>query len=104
MNYVRQYQTIIFIEIIQFTFLPESINVRIIFVNHVRSYIIQTFYLTCYVAILDSLQEVKQVPGIVTGKQSGNSIYIPIIYSKSQNEWVENFYKQNGYLGKVYDL
>ncbi|XP_077276531.1 UFM1 specific ligase 1 [Temnothorax americanus] len=48
--------------------------------------------------ILDSLQEVKQVPGVVTGKQSGNSIYIPTVYSKSQNEWVENFYKQNGYL------
>ncbi|KAG5326650.1 UFL1 ligase, partial [Pseudoatta argentina] len=51
-----------------------------------------------FFSILDSLQEVKQVPGVVTGKQSGNSIYIPIIYSKSQNEWVENFYKQNGYL------
>ncbi|KYM99511.1 PREDICTED: E3 UFM1-protein ligase 1 homolog [Cyphomyrmex costatus] len=51
-----------------------------------------------FFSILDSLQEVKQVPGIVTGKQSGNSIYIPTIYSKSQNEWVENFYKQNGYL------
>lgn len=56
------------------------------------------------IAILDGLQEVKQVPGVVTGKQSGNSIYIPTIYSKSQNEWVENFYKQNGYLGKIYNL
>ncbi|XP_012530426.1 E3 UFM1-protein ligase 1 homolog isoform X2 [Monomorium pharaonis] len=51
-----------------------------------------------FFSILDSLQEMKQVPGGVTGKQSGNSIYIPTIYSKSQNEWVENFYKQNGYL------
>ncbi|GAB1863281.1 E3 UFM1-protein ligase 1 homolog [Camponotus japonicus] len=51
-----------------------------------------------FFSILDGLQEVKQVPGVVTGKQSGNSIYIPTIYSKSQNEWVENFYKQNGYL------
>ncbi|XP_012221888.1 E3 UFM1-protein ligase 1 homolog [Linepithema humile] len=51
-----------------------------------------------FFSILDSLQEVKQVPGVVTGKQGGNSIYIPTIYSKSQNEWVENFYKQNGYL------
>lgn len=53
------------------------------------------------VAILDGLQEIKQVPGVVTGKQGGNSVYIPTIYSKSQNDWVENFYKQNGYLGKV---
>ncbi|XP_070149945.1 E3 UFM1-protein ligase 1 homolog [Polyergus mexicanus] len=51
-----------------------------------------------FFSILDGLQEVKQVPGVVTGKQSGNSIYIPTIYSKSQNEWVENFHKQNGYL------
>lgn len=54
-----------------------------------------------YVAILDGLQEIKQVPGVVTGKQGGNSVYIPTVYSKSQNDWVENFYKQNGYLGKV---
>ncbi|EZA53035.1 hypothetical protein DMN91_002453 [Ooceraea biroi] len=51
-----------------------------------------------FFSILDSLQEVKQVPGVVTGKQGGNSIYVPTIYSKSQNEWVENFYRQNGYL------
>ncbi|XP_032665743.1 E3 UFM1-protein ligase 1 homolog isoform X1 [Odontomachus brunneus] len=51
-----------------------------------------------FFSILDVLQEIKQVPGVVTGKQGGNSVYIPIIYSKSQNDWVENFYKQNGYL------
>lgn len=41
----------------------------------------------------------SQVPGVVTGKQGGNGIYVPSIYSKSQSEWVDNFYKQNGYLG-----
>lgn len=51
-----------------------------------------------FFSTLDGLQEMKQVPGVVTGKQGGNSIYIPTIYSKSQNDWVENFYKQNGYL------
>ncbi|EFN80072.1 E3 UFM1-protein ligase 1 homolog [Harpegnathos saltator] len=51
-----------------------------------------------FFSILDGLQEIKQVPGVVTGKQGGNSVYIPTIYSKSQNDWVENFYKQNGYL------
>lgn len=54
------------------------------------------FYFT---AILDNLQEVRQVPGVVTGKQGANGIYVPTIYSKSQSEWVDNFYKQNGYLG-----
>ncbi|XP_017797542.1 PREDICTED: E3 UFM1-protein ligase 1 homolog [Habropoda laboriosa] len=51
-----------------------------------------------FFSILDSLQEMKQIPGIVAGKQGTNSFYIPTIYSKSQNEWVDNFYKQNGYL------
>jgi len=42
----------------------------------------------------------KQVPGVITGKQQGgSSMYIPTIYSKSQNDWVNTFYKQNGYLG-----
>lgn len=57
-----------------------------------------------FIAILDSLQEMKQIPGIVAGKQGTNSLYIPTIYSKSQNEWVDNFYKQNGYLGLCYTL
>ena len=51
------------------------------------------------IAILENLQEKQQVPGVVTGKQSSNSIYVPTIYSKSQSEWVDNFYRQNGYLG-----
>ncbi|XP_053998251.1 E3 UFM1-protein ligase 1 homolog [Hylaeus anthracinus] len=51
-----------------------------------------------FFSILDSLQGMKQIPGIVAGKQGTYSLYIPTIYSKSQNEWVDNFYKQNGYL------
>ncbi|XP_018329049.1 E3 UFM1-protein ligase 1 homolog [Agrilus planipennis] len=35
--------------------------------------------------------------GFLTNKLPGAQ-YIPNIYSKSQNEWVSNFYKQNGYL------
>jgi len=27
-------------------------------------------------------------------------MYIPDVYVKAQNDWVDNFYKQNGYLGK----
>lgn len=69
---------------------------------YIRGYIfIISLPCTCITAILDSLQELKQIPGVVTGKQGGNSIYIPTVYSKSQSEWVENFYKQNGYLGKI---
>ncbi|XP_033334463.2 UFM1 specific ligase 1 [Megalopta genalis] len=51
-----------------------------------------------FFSIIDNLQEMKQIPGVVVGKQGIKSFYVPTIYSKSQNEWVENFYKQNGYL------
>ncbi|XP_031828803.1 UFM1 specific ligase 1 isoform X1 [Nomia melanderi] len=51
-----------------------------------------------FFSILDNLQEMKQIPGVIAGKQGTKSFYVPTIYSKSQNEWVENFYKQNGYL------
>lgn len=53
-------------------------------------------------AVIDSLQETKQVPGVITGKQGGNSIFIPTIYSKTQNDLAESSYKQNGYVGKKY--
>ncbi|XP_048505536.1 E3 UFM1-protein ligase 1 homolog isoform X2 [Athalia rosae] len=49
-------------------------------------------------SIVDNLQELRQIPGIVSGKQGNNGIYVPTIYSKGQSEWVDNFYKQNGYL------
>jgi hypothetical protein len=50
--------------------------------------------------MIGNLTETKQVAGVVTGKQQGgSSVYIPAIYSKSQNDWVNSFYKQHGYLG-----
>uniref|UniRef100_A0A0K8SRL7 E3 UFM1-protein ligase 1 homolog n=1 Tax=Lygus hesperus TaxID=30085 RepID=A0A0K8SRL7_LYGHE len=45
----------------------------------------------------DSLMETKDTCGQLTGRQA-NSLFIPQIYTKQQTEWVENFYKQNGYL------
>uniref|UniRef100_T1IY38 E3 UFM1-protein ligase 1 homolog n=1 Tax=Strigamia maritima TaxID=126957 RepID=T1IY38_STRMM len=36
--------------------------------------------------------------GSISGGRQERAIYIPTIYSKAQNEWVENFYRQNGYL------
>lgn len=35
--------------------------------------------------------------GTLTSKSSG-AIYIPHIYTKTQNEWVKSFFRQNGYL------
>ncbi|XP_063995140.1 E3 UFM1-protein ligase 1 homolog [Diachasmimorpha longicaudata] len=51
-----------------------------------------------FFAILDDLQGSMQIAGVISGKQGSNGIYVPTIYSKNQCEWVDNFYKQNGYL------
>lgn len=36
-------------------------------------------------------------PGVLTGRQAG-ALYVPSCYTKSQTDWVMNFYKQNNYL------
>ena len=37
--------------------------------------------------------------GSLTGGRSvGKATYIPSHYAKAQNEWIDNFYAQNGYL------
>ncbi|KAE8749858.1 hypothetical protein FOCC_FOCC003327 [Frankliniella occidentalis] len=51
-----------------------------------------------FFSLIDNLMELKQVPGVFSGKQVSNSIYVPSIYSKSQSDWVDSFYKQNGFL------
>lgn len=56
----------------------------------------------CVAAVIDNLLESKEVAGTLTGRQSGTAHFIPHIYSKAQCEWVTNFYKQNGYLGKTF--
>lgn len=50
-------------------------------------------------AIIHSLQSTDEIPGTISGKQGANSIYTPSIYSKNQNQWIESFYRQNGFLG-----
>lgn len=51
-----------------------------------------------FFSLVDKLMFLKQVPGTLSGKQISSSMYVPSIYSKSQSIWVDNFYKQNGYL------
>ena len=33
-----------------------------------------------------------------SGRQVGKATYVPANYAKAQNEWIENFFAQNGYL------
>ena len=43
----------------------------------------------------------KKLAGSITGgRQVNKAIYVPDIYARSQNEWVDNFLRQNGYLGQ----
>ncbi|XP_039288056.1 E3 UFM1-protein ligase 1 homolog [Nilaparvata lugens] len=51
-----------------------------------------------FLVAFDSLHESKQIAGVLSNRQSNTCLFIPHIYSKAQSEWVNNFYKQNGYL------
>lgn len=44
-----------------------------------------------------SLFDQLSAPGVLTGRQAG-ALYVPSCYTKSQNDWVVSFYKQNNYL------
>lgn len=47
--------------------------------------------------IFHSLVHEIQPDGVVTSKQIGAQ-YIPNIYTRNQTEWIDSFYRQNGYL------
>lgn len=44
------------------------------------------------------MSERKETPGVFTGKPKLTGQYVPYIYTKAQQEWVTNFYQNNGYL------
>lgn len=44
-----------------------------------------------------SLFDQLNAPGVLTGRQA-SALYVPTCHSKSQNEWVTNFFRQNNYL------
>lgn len=47
--------------------------------------------------LFSSLYDQLNAPGVLTGRQAG-ALYVPSCYTKSQNDWVMSFYKQNNYL------
>ncbi len=57
------------------------------------------FVRSCLSAVLEELVNSGRLKGSVVGGRQDKAIYIPDIYSKAQNTWVESFLKQNGYLG-----
>jgi len=52
------------------------------------------------VAILEELVASGRLAGTLTGSRHDKAMYIPDVYIKAQSDWVDNFYRQNGYLGK----
>lgn len=51
-------------------------------------------------AVLEELVNTGRLKGSVVGGRQDKAVYIPDIYSKTQNTWVDSFLQQNGYLGK----
>ena len=54
----------------------------------------------CIVGILEDLVNMKRLAGSISGGRQEKATYVPDIYTRTQNQWVDSFYKQNGYLGK----
>jgi len=57
-------------------------------------------WLFVHIAILEELVSSGRLAGSLTGGRHDKAVYVPDVYIKAQNDWVDNFYKQNGYLGK----
>ncbi|OWF52506.1 E3 UFM1-protein ligase 1-like [Mizuhopecten yessoensis] len=51
-----------------------------------------------FFSILEELVSTGRLAGAVSGARQENAAYIPEVYTKTQNQWVDAFYKQNGYL------
>lgn len=50
--------------------------------------------------VLEKLVNSGRLNGDIIGGRQDKASYVPEIFSKTQNNWVDSFYKQNGYLGK----
>ncbi|KAG8228820.1 hypothetical protein J437_LFUL008316 [Ladona fulva] len=51
-----------------------------------------------FYSVVEGLLEKKQIAGTLSSKQGPNSLFVPSVYSKSQTDWVNSFFRQNGYL------
>ncbi|XP_061756366.1 E3 UFM1-protein ligase 1 isoform X1 [Nerophis ophidion] len=49
-------------------------------------------------SVVEELVYTGRLKGTIVGGRRDTSVYIPNIYSKTQNTWVDSFFKQNGYL------
>jgi len=55
-------------------------------------------------AVLKELVNTGRLKGSVVGGRQDKAVYIPDIYAKTQNSWVDSFLQQNGYLGRLWEV
>ena len=58
------------------------------------------FDCTSFTDILEGLVSTGRLNGSISGGRQDRASYVPDIYARTQNNWVDSFYKQNGYLGR----
>ncbi|XP_070550481.1 E3 UFM1-protein ligase 1-like [Ptychodera flava] len=51
-----------------------------------------------FYTVVEDLVNQGRLKGSIVGGRQDKSSYVPDIYAKTQNDWVDSFYKQNGYL------
>uniref|UniRef100_A0A8D0CBF6 E3 UFM1-protein ligase 1 n=1 Tax=Salvator merianae TaxID=96440 RepID=A0A8D0CBF6_SALMN len=49
-------------------------------------------------SVLEELVNTGRLKGTVVGGRQDKAVFIPDIYSRTQSNWVDSFFKQNGYL------
>ncbi|XP_043921700.1 E3 UFM1-protein ligase 1 isoform X2 [Protopterus annectens] len=49
-------------------------------------------------SVIEELVNSGRLKGTVVGGRQDKAVFIPDIYSKTQNNWVDSFFKQNGFL------
>ncbi|NXW71716.1 UFL1 ligase, partial [Hirundo rustica] len=49
-------------------------------------------------SLLEELVNSGRLKGTVVGGRQDKAVFVPDIYSRTQNKWVDSFFKQNGYL------
>lgn len=50
-------------------------------------------------AVLEELVNTSRLKGTVVGGRQDKAVFVPDIYARTQSNWVDSFFKQNGYLG-----
>ncbi|RMC13213.1 hypothetical protein DUI87_10747 [Hirundo rustica rustica] len=56
------------------------------------------FLIQAYTSLLEELVNSGRLKGTVVGGRQDKAVFVPDIYSRTQNKWVDSFFKQNGYL------